>query len=91
MNRGNESFTTVTVFCKPLPAVLKRIFILDCLCYNNGVKKVAGMIMKKFRTVVTLTSAMIILFAGACLADTFTNRQTNEKPDGRCPLVSPVR
>ena len=38
--------------------------------------------MKKLRTVVTLTSAMIILFTGVCLADTFTNRQTNEKLHG---------
>ena len=38
--------------------------------------------MRKLRTVVTLTSAMIILFAGVCLADTFTNRQTNEKLHG---------
>jgi membrane-bound ClpP family serine protease len=43
---------------------------------------VAGYDMKKPGTVVTLTSAMIILFAGACLADTFTNRQTNEKLHG---------
>ncbi len=40
------------------------------------------MIMKKLKTVVTLTSAMIILFAGVCFADTFTNRQTNEKLHG---------
>jgi membrane-bound ClpP family serine protease len=38
--------------------------------------------MKKLKTVVTLTSAMIILFAGVCFADTFTNRQTNEKLHG---------
>jgi len=36
------------------------------------------MIMKNLKTVVTLTSALVVLFAGVCLADTFTNRQTSE-------------
>jgi membrane-bound ClpP family serine protease len=52
------------------------------------------MIMKKLKTVVTLTSAMIILFAGVCLADTFTNRQTQETLHGyitsRLPGSSPI-
>ena len=38
--------------------------------------------MRNLRTVVTLTSALIVLFAGVCLADTFTNRQTSEKLHG---------
>jgi len=38
--------------------------------------------MKNLRTVVTLTSALIVLFAGVCLADTFTNSQTSEKLHG---------
>jgi ATP-dependent protease ClpP protease subunit len=50
--------------------------------------------MKKIGTVVTLTSAAAILFAGVCLADTFTNRQTNEKLHGyitaRLPGSSPA-
>ncbi len=38
--------------------------------------------MKNLKTVVALTSALIILFAGVCPADTFTNRQTNETLHG---------
>jgi ClpP class serine protease len=38
--------------------------------------------MKNLKTVVVSTSAMLILFAGVCLADTFTNRQTNETLHG---------
>ncbi|MGA2070842.1 MAG: hypothetical protein ABSG97_05785 [Sedimentisphaerales bacterium] len=38
--------------------------------------------MKKPVIAVTLTTAMVILFAGVCPADTFTNRQTNEKLHG---------
>ena len=38
--------------------------------------------MKKLKTVVGLTSALLILSAGVCLADTFTNRQTNETLHG---------
>ncbi len=38
--------------------------------------------MKNLKTVVVLTSALLILFAGVCLADTFTNRQTNETLHG---------
>jgi len=40
------------------------------------------MIMKKHKTVFTLTFVSTVLFAGVCLADTFTNRQTNEKLHG---------
>ncbi len=40
------------------------------------------MIMKKLKTAVILTLALVVLFAGVCLADTFTNRQTNEKLHG---------
>ena len=38
--------------------------------------------MKNLKTVIALTSALIILSAGVCLADTFTNRQTNETLHG---------
>lgn len=38
--------------------------------------------MKNLKTVVVLTSASLILCAGVCLADTFTNRQTNETLHG---------
>ncbi len=38
--------------------------------------------MKNLKIAVTPVSAMIILFAGACLADTFTNHQTNETLHG---------
>ena len=38
--------------------------------------------MKKLKTAVILAPAMVVLFAGVCLADTFTNRQTNEKLHG---------
>ncbi len=38
--------------------------------------------MKKLKTVVALTSALLILSAGVCPADTFTNRQTNETLHG---------
>jgi membrane-bound ClpP family serine protease len=38
--------------------------------------------MKKLKTAVILTPALVVLFAGVCLADTFTNRQTNEKLHG---------
>lgn len=38
--------------------------------------------MKNLKTVAALTSALLILFAGVCLADTFTNRQTNETLHG---------
>ena len=38
--------------------------------------------MKKLKTAVILVPAMVVLFAGVCLADTFTNRQTNEKLHG---------
>jgi len=34
--------------------------------------------MKNLKTVIALTATLIMLFAGACPADTFTNRQTNE-------------
>jgi len=34
--------------------------------------------MKKLKTAVTLAPALVVLFAGVCLADTFTNRQTSE-------------
>jgi ATP-dependent protease ClpP protease subunit len=38
--------------------------------------------MKKLKTAVTLAPALVVLFAGVCLSDTFTNRQTNEKLHG---------
>ena len=38
--------------------------------------------MKNLKTVIVLTSALLILFAGVCQADTFTNRQTNETLHG---------
>jgi ClpP class serine protease len=38
--------------------------------------------MKNLKTIVVLTSALLILSAGVCLADTFTNRQTNETLHG---------
>ena len=38
--------------------------------------------MKNLKTVVVLTSVLLILFAGVCLADTFTNHQTNETLHG---------
>ncbi|MGA2322854.1 MAG: hypothetical protein ABSG22_03300 [Sedimentisphaerales bacterium] len=34
--------------------------------------------MKKLKTAFTLALALTVLFAGVCLADTFTNRQTSE-------------
>jgi len=38
--------------------------------------------MKNLKTVVASTSALLILFAGVCLADTFINHQTNETLHG---------
>jgi ClpP class serine protease len=38
--------------------------------------------MKNLKTVAVLASALLILCAGVCLADTFTNRQTNETLHG---------
>ncbi|MGD0573087.1 MAG: hypothetical protein ABSB11_08720 [Sedimentisphaerales bacterium] len=38
--------------------------------------------MKNLKTVIALTAVLIILSAGVCLADTFTNRQTNETLHG---------
>ena len=38
--------------------------------------------MKKLKTAVILALALVVLFAGVCLADTFTNRQTNETLHG---------
>lgn len=50
--------------------------------------------MKKLKTAVVLTPALVVLFAGVCLADTFTNRQTNEKLHGyitaRLPSSAPT-
>jgi membrane-bound ClpP family serine protease len=40
------------------------------------------MIMKNLKTVFILTLVSTVLFAGVCLADTFTNRQTNETLHG---------
>ncbi len=39
-------------------------------------------IMKKLKTAFISTSMCLLIFAGVCLADTFTNRQTNEKLHG---------
>ena len=47
------------------------------------------MIMKKLETAFTLALASIILFAGVCLADTFTNRQTSEILHGYITSRSP--
>jgi membrane-bound ClpP family serine protease len=38
--------------------------------------------MKKLKTAVVLVPALVVLFAGVCFSDTFTNRQTNEKLHG---------
>jgi membrane-bound ClpP family serine protease len=38
--------------------------------------------MKKLKTAVILAPALVVLFAGVCFSDTFTNRQTNEKLHG---------
>jgi membrane-bound ClpP family serine protease len=45
--------------------------------------------MKKLETAFTLALASIILFAGVCLADTFTNRQTSEILHGYITSRSP--
>jgi ATP-dependent protease ClpP protease subunit len=42
----------------------------------------AGYNMKKLKTAVILAPALVVLLAGVCLADTFTNRQTSEKLHG---------
>jgi membrane-bound ClpP family serine protease len=39
-------------------------------------------IMKKLKKAFISTSMCLLIFAGVCLADTFTNRQTNEKLHG---------
>ena len=46
--------------------------------------------MKNLKTVAAFTSALIILFAGVCPADTFTNRQTNETLHGYITSRTPA-